>query len=183
MTPVGARSRGVALILVLWWLVLMATIVGAFALSASSGLLQARALQQDLIADQVARAGVEYAVSRINDPDPNIRWKPDRALHEWAFGDATLTIKVADEGAKIGLNTADVSTIAALFQTLGVEAGVAARVAAAIVDWRDPDPLTQPGGGAEDPDYASAGLPWARKLCSSPLSDQPFSGKCTRSFR
>ena len=36
-------------------------------------------------------------------------------------------------------------------------------LAAAVLDWRDPDLLTQPAGGAEDPDYAAAGLPYGAK--------------------
>ena len=35
------------------------------------------------------------------------------------------------------------------------------------MDWRDEDGLTQPAGGAEDPDYAAAGLAWGAK-------DAPF---------
>ncbi len=31
------------------------------------------------------------------------------------------------------------------------------------MDWRDPDSLTQPAGGGEDGDYASAGLPYGAK--------------------
>ncbi|MEE7567475.1 general secretion pathway protein GspK, partial [Xanthomonas sp. Kuri4-3] len=42
-----------------------------------------------------------------------------------------------------------------------------ARVAAAIIDWRDGDDLSSPGGGAEDRDYAAAGLPYGAK-------DAPF---------
>ena len=40
-------------------------------------------------------------------------------------------------------------------------------IAGAIVDWRDGDDLTQPMGGAEDPQYAAAGLPYGAK-------DAPF---------
>ena len=36
-------------------------------------------------------------------------------------------------------------------------------MAAAIVDWRDADPLTQPSGGGEDGDYAAANLPYGAK--------------------
>ena len=43
----------------------------------------------------------------------------------------------------------------------------ARRLAAAILDWRDPDSLTQAEGGAEDGDYSSAGLPYGAK-------DAPF---------
>jgi general secretion pathway protein K len=40
-------------------------------------------------------------------------------------------------------------------------------VAAAIVDWRDSDSFSQPSGGAEDPQYAAAELPYGAK-------DAPF---------
>ena len=36
-------------------------------------------------------------------------------------------------------------------------------MAGAILDWRDQDSLTQPAGGAEDADYAAAGLAWGAK--------------------
>ena len=39
----------------------------------------------------------------------------------------------------------------------GADDRTAAGVAGAILDWRDADPLTQPAGGAEDPEYRAAG--------------------------
>ena len=52
-------------------------------------------------------------------------------------------------------------------QAVGSERAQAEQLAAAIVDWRDSDPLTQANGGAEDPDYAAAGRPYGAK-------DAPF---------
>ena len=57
--------------------------------------------------------------------------------------------------------------LAALMRAVGAQPDVADAVAAAILDWRDPDDLTQPQGGAEDPQYAAAGRPYGAK-------DAPF---------
>ena len=44
-----------------------------------------------------------------------------------------------------------------------VEPGRAKQLAGAIADWRDPDSLKQPGGGAETADYLAAGLPYGAR--------------------
>jgi general secretion pathway protein K len=54
-----------------------------------------------------------------------------------------------------------------LFQALGEPRASADKLAGAVIDWRDPDSLTQPSGGAEDADYLAAGLNWGAK-------DAPF---------
>src|SRR5690606_34387524 len=64
---------------------------------------------------------------------------------------------------KVDLNTADVDLLERLFVVVGVEQVDAIAIASAIADWRDSDDLYQPKGGAEDPSYASAGLPWGAK--------------------
>lgn len=71
-----------------------------------------------------------------------------------------------DESGKVDLNVADLQLLIALIQALGVDVARAARLAGAIIDWRDTDHLVSPGG-AEDSDYAAAGLPYGAK-------DNPF---------
>jgi general secretion pathway protein K len=53
-----------------------------------------------------------------------------------------------------------------LFQLVGAEEDQARKIAAAVIDWRDPDDLVQPEG-AEDAEYAAADLPYG-------ASDYPF---------
>lgn len=65
-----------------------------------------------------------------------------------------------DENGKINLNLADVALLSAFLKALGEDEAQARQLAGAIVDWRDEDSLLQPGGGAEAPDYAAAGLPY-----------------------
>jgi general secretion pathway protein K len=52
-------------------------------------------------------------------------------------------------------------------QAVKIEREPARRIAAAIMDWRDPDSLTQAEGGAEDADYGSDERPYGAK-------DAPF---------
>jgi general secretion pathway protein K len=161
------RARGAALILVLWLIALLSALVGTFAMTARIEHLQARVLDRGLVARQAARAGLEYALLRVSDTDDRTRWLADGRAYAWSYGGATLTVRVRDEQGKVDLNQADPTLIAALLTRLGVDADAATRLANAIVDWRDPDSLTQAAGGAEDSDYAAAGLPYGAK-------DAPF---------
>ena len=67
-------------------------------------------------------------------------------------------VAVRDEAARIDLNAASFELLQAFFEALGEPRAVATRLAAAVIDWRDADSLGQPAGGAEDADYAAAGL-------------------------
>lgn len=159
--------RGAALVLVLWLLALLSSLVAVFALTARVEGLQGRVLAERAAAQEVARAGLEYAVSRLLDPDPARHWRPDGQVHAWQFDGTPVEIRVVDETGKVDLNLADAPLLSNLMRALGAEPEAADALAAAIVDWRDPDPLSQPAGGAEDADYAAAGRPHGAK-------DAPF---------
>jgi general secretion pathway protein K len=150
-------QRGVALLLVMWMIVLLTALVGAFALTAKIEGLQGRVLHRGVIADQAARAGMEYALLRVADPDPKRQWRPDGQPYKWEFDGAQVEVALTDENGKIDLNQADAALLTSLFvQVGGLEQPEAEKLASAVLDWRDPDGLTQPAGGAEDPDYAAA---------------------------
>lgn len=157
VTRMGEGARGAALLLVLWLIALLTAVVGAFALTARTEQLQGRVLARGLAAEGAARAGIEYALTRVNASDPRRQWQPDGRPHPWRFGDAAVEVALVDENGKVDLNQADVALLTALLVRLEVEPPAAARLASAILDWRDTDTLTQPAGGGEDADYASAG--------------------------
>jgi general secretion pathway protein K len=165
--PGATNAHGAALLLVMWLIALLTALVGAFALTARIENLQGRVLSQGVVAGQAARAGLEYAMVRVLDPEPTRQWLPDGRPYRWRFGDAVITVKIVDETGKVDLNAADEPLLNALFRTVGAEPDLAANAASAIIDWRDPDPLSQPQGGAEDPQYAAAGRPYGAK-------DAPF---------
>jgi general secretion pathway protein K len=161
------RERGAALLLVLWLIALLTALIGAFALTARVEALQGRILSGGAQAQELARAGVEYSLVRLADTEPTTRWLPDGRGYRWSYAGSEVELQIVDETGKVDLNQAGQPLLAALMQTQGVDQEQAGRVASAIVDWRDADPLTQVGGGAEDPDYAAAGRPYGAK-------DAPF---------
>ncbi|HSM12183.1 MAG TPA: general secretion pathway protein GspK [Lysobacter sp.] len=162
-TAPASRTRGAALLLVLWLIALLTALVGAFALSAQIEGLQGRVLVRGLAASNAARAGMEYAMTRVELDDPRRQWLPDGRPHAWRYAGAQVEVRITDENGKVDLNQAPMPLLTALLRALGVEQMEAGRLAAAIVDWRDPDSLKQPSGGAEDADYASADRPYGAK--------------------
>lgn len=163
MNRIRSRARGAALILVMWLVALLAALIGAFAMTARIEYLQGRTLGDGLVAAQAARAGLEYAATRVADPDPQRAWAPDGRSHRWRFAGAELQLRIVDESGKLDLNATDAASIAALLTVLGEPEDRAGALAAAVLDWRDPDDLTQAVGGAEDPQYAAAGRPYGAK--------------------
>ena len=166
MAPQQA-ARGAALLLVLWLVLLLAGLVAGYALTARVESLQGNGVARSLIAREAARAGVEYAAARMLEQDPARRWAVDGRPYSFNFEGAPVTVTVRDESAKIDLNAASLDLISQLFQALGEPRASADKLAGAVIDWRDPDSLTQPSGGAEDADYLAAGLNWGAK-------DAPF---------
>ncbi|MFC5577163.1 general secretion pathway protein GspK [Lysobacter niabensis] len=158
-----AGQRGVALLLVMWLIALLAALVGAFALIARTEHLQGRVLVRGLVAENAARAGIEYALTRVAATDPRQQWLPDGRTHRWRYSGAHIEVKIVDENGKIDLNQADITLLTEFIRGAGSDPRQAATLAAAILDWRDPDSLSQPAGGGEDGDYASAGLPYGSK--------------------
>ena len=159
----AGRQRGAALLLVLWLITLLAALVGAFALTARIEQQQGRVLSRGLAGDQAARAGLEYALTRLAAEDPAWQWQPDGRPYAWRFHDIVVELRIVDETGKIDLNAADGSLINELLRATGADQGLAQQVAGAIVDWRDGDDFVQVTGGAEAADYASAGRPYGAK--------------------
>lgn len=162
-----ARQQGAALVIVMWLVALLTALVGAYAATSRIEYMQGRGLHGAVMAESAARAGLEYALVRLQARQPEFAWVPDGRPHRWDFAGAEVQVRIVDESGKVDLNAADAGLLGALFRAVGAEEGVADAVAAAIVDWRDNDEFTQPMGGAEDPEYASAGLPYGAK-------DAPF---------
>ncbi len=162
----AAPARGVALLLVLWITALLAVVLASFAVLARTELRQSRNLFDTTRAQLAAEAGVARAVYELNRPDLATRWVPDGRAYAIDFEDAKIDLTVQDESGKVDINAADGATLQALFALAGADEDAARKLAAAVLDWRDPDDLVQPEG-AEDPDYEAAGLPYG-------AADYPF---------
>ena len=157
------KMRGAALVLVLWLVALLATTITAFALTARVEHLQGRISGDVAGGEQIAQAGIDYALSRMRGTPTQPAWHADGRLYRWQFDGHRVDLRIIDESGKVDLNQADLPLLEALLRALKVEPARAARLAGTIVDWRDPDELQQANGGAESADYAAAGLPYGAK--------------------
>ncbi|NIJ67805.1 type II secretion system protein GspK [Xanthomonas sp. 60] len=162
--PSHERSRcpqhGAALVLVLWLVALLTALVGAFALSARVERLQQRVQDDAARAQEVVRAATAYTVSRLRADPLRPVWQPDGRLYRWQFDGMQADIRIHDEGGKINPNLADLALLDAFLRALDEPPESATRLAGAIIDWRDADDLSPPGGGAEAQDYAADGRPY-----------------------
>jgi len=153
-------QRGAALVLVLWLVALLTALVGAFALSARVEHLQQRVQDDSSRGEEVGRAALAYAMWRLRADPMRPAWQPDGRLYRWQFDGAQVDIRIEDEAGKINLNLADSALLDAFLRALGETPEVAQQLAGAILDWRDADDASPPGGGAERADYQAAGLPY-----------------------
>lgn len=161
------HSRGAALLLVLWVVTLMTALISVFALSARTEALQGRFLARSTAARYAAEAGLELATVHLSGPDMAQRWIPDGRANLVPFEGYKLEVRVLDESAKVDLNVATPELLIGLMTAVGTDYDRARGIAGAIADFRDPDNLLNPEGGAEDPQYAVAELPYGAK-------DRPF---------
>ena len=161
------RTRGAALLLVLWLLLLMAGLVAVFALTSRTEALQGSALRTQVASRHAAEAGIEVAALRLSANDPATLWIPDARPYPFDFEGYRVEVRIQDEAGKVDLNAADATLLAGLMVAVGVDQDKARNLAAVIQDWRDADDLVSIEGGAEDRDYEAADLPYGAK-------DQPF---------
>lgn len=150
------RQKGIALILVLWVSVLIAVLLASFSLSARVEALQGRNLLDATRARYAAEAGLHRAAYELRGNNPDTRWVADGRAYPLTFEGAEIEVQIYDETGKVDINVADVLLMAELFKLGGLEQVDADALAAAVMDWRDPDDLLTVNG-AEEGEYKSAG--------------------------
>jgi general secretion pathway protein K len=157
-----ARQQGIVLVLVLWALVLLTVIVSAVSSSVHTETTLAHyQLEQTRLRAQ-ADAAFLYAAARAFDPDSERRWLMDGSPHHWQFDGVEMSIRLQADETRVDLNFASAQQLHDLLEEQGLEPEQIDAVVDALIDWRDADNLHRLHG-AEDPDYAAAGLPYGAK--------------------
>lgn len=150
-------QQGIALVLVLWVMTLLAVIAGSFVYTARSNTLVSGNLVAQAKAHLLADAGVERGIYEVLKPEADTeRWQARSLPYMFSLDDAQIQVTLRDESARIDLNTADEALLKGLLLSLGEEADSAARLVDAIADWRDADELIRPQGAERD-QYEAAG--------------------------
>jgi general secretion pathway protein K len=159
---VRRAQPGFALLLVLWGLLLLGLIAAAFLHETRLGTTFARTTVENAKAEQLSEAGVQRAFLGLLDDNPATAWRADGRVYRFALGEGAVAVRIEDEGGKIDLNHANAATLVRLFRAAGLDPDAARRLADAILDYVDRDAVRR-AAGAEDPDYAAAGLQHAAK--------------------
>jgi len=130
-------SRGFALLVVLWFLVLIAAIGTYLMAKARSETAIARNIMAAARAEALADTGIAQAAFNLTEPLASSRWKLDGTAHRVLLA-GEVTIRLHDETEKINPNRASDSLMSALFEAAGVDRFRARRLGAAVADWVGP---------------------------------------------
>lgn len=153
-----SAQSGIALVLVLWFTVLLTVASGAYALMARMDRLEANTLLSGTQARMTAEAGIHLMAVALRDTDDLTRPVADGRTYEQLIDGVLLEVSATDERGKLDINTAEEPTLATLFMNNGLDVESAELLAAAVLDWRDPDDVIRVNG-AELDTYLAAGLP------------------------
>lgn len=157
--PQRNADQGFALLIVLWWTVLL-TLLGTQL--ASSGRVEAQRagnLRAAAVAEAAAEGVLHEAVFHVLDGSA-AGWRADGVVHMVPVVGGTARVEVRSEAAKIGLNQASPALLTALLTRLGVDPHRSATLADTILDWRTA--TARPRRlGAKAPEYRAAGLGYA----------------------
>ena len=177
--PSPVPERGSILIYVVWAVLLLSMFAASTATQAAYGLSLTERMLAQLQAVQLTHGAAEYVrLLLADDQTPKVdgwqeSWSNDVNLfRNHAVGEGTFSVMsegaggvgvrfgVADEERRVNLNAAPLDVLEGLVQAVGgLPQEQAAQVAAAILDWRDPDGREE-RGGAESVAYRSMSPPY-----------------------
>lgn len=133
------RQRGVALLLVLWVLALLATLLAALVGWVQLQNHQAQWQRQHTQGLLAAEAGLGMAVLDQLQRDPQRRWLADGQIHALRFDEAQLAVSLRSERGKLDLNTAPAELLARLLQACGANPSQARQLGQALDQRRGGD--------------------------------------------
>lgn len=169
------RQRGVALIIVMMFLVVLGILAGKFAYSMKVEAKLARNASSEVELQWMGRSGVEYARWILGQP----KKEPFDSLNQiWAggpgsmddtnspladvrldqpieFGNGKFTVKITDLERKVNLNLArnpaqGESMLQQAFTIMGVDAAETSGLTSSILDWIDQDDAIRVGGAEKE---------------------------------
>lgn len=179
------RERGFVLLAVLLVLTLLAVVVTDLAFSARLEASMVRSYRDGVLARHLAEAAVQQAIREIATPaqvaalDETGQLVFYRALPgqttptpmpalpraRVALGPGEFSYRLADESARLSLNTAPADRLARLLEALGLERTERDVITDSLQDWRDADDLHRLHG-AESDFYLALPVPYRARNAS-----------------
>jgi general secretion pathway protein K len=140
----------------LWSLTVLAAISVSLAFTGNIAYRLAQNSFHSAYDDALADAAVNLAVLALLDPRTDSRRLMNAVDQIIDLGGASIRIRIQDELGKIDLNQTDGSTLAKLFQSVGVDPMAAEALVDKVLDWRDGSPFKRVDGAKAD-EYRAAG--------------------------
>jgi len=134
MIGIRNRENGVALVVVLWILILLAVMAVGFTSSARSDLLLVRNQYEAARARAIADAGVSLAIMGLLYPSSATTWHRDGTSESLTYNGGSIVLSLQDEAGKIDLNAASAALLTNLLDLEGIDRG--ADIAMSIEAWK-----------------------------------------------
>ena len=159
MTLAAMRSRGFALVIVLWTLVLLSFVMTHMVTTGRTEARIAANFVANADAESQADGAVVETMFRMIDASDS-HWDVG-GPYELRMQKAKAAITIRSEGGKVNPNTASQQMLAALLSACDAQASQAAMVSTAMLDWRQSDDGDPKGPARKAAQYRSAGLDYA----------------------
>jgi general secretion pathway protein K len=166
-------NRGFALIFTLWVLLLVTVIGMSFSYSLKIERQSTVTYTECFQAEIAALSGTKRAILALLSPTSGPEQQPNQLPYSMTLDNFEISTLVRSEAGKVNLNQAPIEILTGLFGQF-TTAEEAEMMAAALIDWRDPDSEPIPNGAEEDA-YSQAGYSYAptnRPLNSIPELSQ-----------
>lgn len=159
------RQGGVALVVVLWFIVLLSILATALSREVQVQTRINRNLMDGITARYLAEVGIHRAILKLLQDGATREWM--RANESYAVDQiGVVRIRMLNVSGKIDINVASAALLDGLLRQFIENDKRRQTLVDAIIDWRDLDQLRRPHG-AEDTEYRQEGLPYEAK-------DAPF---------
>ena len=155
--PGMTSQRGIALVVVLWIVTLLALQVSIFNLTVRDAAALAGNELAAARGEALAAAGVEMAAARLMERELARRWQGNGGSHALVLGGARVQITILDESAASTSMRPATSCWPRCCGRPRPRRQRSTQWVDRILDWRDPDSERRPQG-AEDIDYRRAGV-------------------------
>jgi len=134
--PERDPERGVALLLVLWVMALLAVIAVAVTADVRSDLKIARNRVDAAQARALAEGGVWWGIERLADAEARKTLRVDGTPYTVSLDGRDIAVAIESEGGKLDINAASAEMFERLFIATGLPREQAARLALSIEDYR-----------------------------------------------
>jgi general secretion pathway protein K len=129
------RQRGVALLIVLWTLALLALLATEVLTVSRQDTQLARNLLDAATVESAADGAVRQAIWHVLDSS-TARWNADGLVHVIRIGETSVTVRIDNEANKVNPGIAAPQLLQALLLQVGADPVASTTLATSIVQWR-----------------------------------------------